>query len=73
MYVLMHPRCRAPVTCAADGCTNPKKYSDPHTKLPLCSLECYKKCRSPNSFVLSQLHQQPLPSLETTTRTAATH
>ncbi|BES97243.1 HIT zinc finger [Nesidiocoris tenuis] len=30
------------VLCAAKGCTNPKKYSCSKTKVPLCSLQCYK-------------------------------
>ncbi|KAL6893841.1 hypothetical protein ACP4OV_007939 [Aristida adscensionis] len=28
--------------CAGPGCTNPYKYRDSKTKLPLCSLKCYK-------------------------------
>ncbi|XP_062212800.1 uncharacterized protein LOC133913619 [Phragmites australis] len=28
--------------CAGPGCTNPYKYRDSKTKLPLCSLACYK-------------------------------
>lgn len=30
------------VKCAREGCTNRKKYSCSKTKLPLCSLDCYK-------------------------------
>ncbi|XP_057473229.1 uncharacterized protein LOC130761700 [Actinidia eriantha] len=29
-------------TCAAPSCTNPYKYRDSKSKLPLCSLQCYK-------------------------------
>uniref|UniRef100_A0A453M7V5 HIT-type domain-containing protein n=2 Tax=Aegilops tauschii TaxID=37682 RepID=A0A453M7V5_AEGTS len=28
--------------CAGPSCPNPYKYRDSKTKLPLCSLECYK-------------------------------
>ncbi|KAJ9171717.1 hypothetical protein P3X46_015040 [Hevea brasiliensis] len=28
--------------CAGPSCTNPKKYRDSKSKLPLCSLQCYK-------------------------------
>jgi hypothetical protein len=28
--------------CAAPSCTNPYKYRDSKSKLPLCSLHCYK-------------------------------
>lgn len=38
------PNCRplTPVKCARNGCHNNKKYSCSTTKLPLCSIECYK-------------------------------
>ncbi|GAB2282191.1 hypothetical protein Dimus_016743 [Dionaea muscipula] len=29
--------------CAGPSCTNPYKYRDSRTKLPLCSLQCYKQ------------------------------
>lgn len=35
------------VTCGADGCNNPKKYSCSKTGVPLCSLECYKRNQMP--------------------------
>ena len=28
--------------CAVPSCTNPYKYRDSKSKLPLCSLQCYK-------------------------------
>ncbi|OMP09377.1 PAPA-1-like conserved region [Corchorus olitorius] len=31
--------------CAAPSCTNPYKYRDSKSKLPLCSLQCYKAIR----------------------------
>ncbi|KAK4273289.1 hypothetical protein QN277_021718 [Acacia crassicarpa] len=31
--------------CAAPSCTNPYKYRDSKSKLPLCSLQCYKAVR----------------------------
>ncbi|CAG7668624.1 unnamed protein product [Allacma fusca] len=31
------------VKCGVEGCTNPKKYCCSKTKVPLCSLKCYKK------------------------------
>ncbi|KAK7284571.1 hypothetical protein RJT34_19319 [Clitoria ternatea] len=31
--------------CAGPSCTNPYKYRDSKSKLPLCSLECYKSVR----------------------------
>lgn len=40
------------VTCAVEGCSNIKRYSCSKTKLPLCSLECYKKVQRTNSGVL---------------------
>ncbi|XP_034712243.1 INO80 complex subunit B isoform X2 [Etheostoma cragini] len=33
----------APVNCGASGCSNLKKYSCSKTRVPLCSLECYKR------------------------------
>ena len=38
----------APALCAVEGCRNPKKYSDSATKLPLCSLQCYRTLRRSN-------------------------
>ncbi|XP_046839512.1 INO80 complex subunit B-like isoform X2 [Xenia sp. Carnegie-2017] len=38
----------APVKCAVKGCANIKRYSCSQTKLPLCSLECYKKIERSN-------------------------
>ena len=35
-----------PQLCAAEGCSNIKRYADSVTNLPLCSLECYKKLRT---------------------------
>lgn len=40
------------VTCAVQGCTNLKRYSCSKTKLPLCSLECYKKIQQSSARVL---------------------
>ena len=31
-----------PVVCSVDGCVNVKKYACSRTKLPVCSLQCYK-------------------------------
>lgn len=31
------------VKCGVTGCNNPKKYACSKTKVPLCSLQCYKK------------------------------
>jgi len=31
-----------PTKCAAPNCSNPKRYNCSHTKLPICSIECYK-------------------------------
>ena len=36
----------SPQLCAAEGCSNVKRYSDSVTNLPLCSLKCYKKLRT---------------------------
>ncbi|KAM7366398.1 hypothetical protein PAMP_015840 [Pampus punctatissimus] len=33
----------APASCGVSGCTNLKKYSCSKTRVPLCSLECYKR------------------------------
>ncbi|GLT42645.1 hypothetical protein SLA2020_166350 [Shorea laevis] len=33
--------------CAGPSCTNPYKYRDSNTKLPLCSLQCYKAIQKP--------------------------
>lgn len=32
-----------PIICGIAGCANLKRYSCSQTKIPLCSLECYKK------------------------------
>ncbi|KAJ4892517.1 HIT zinc finger [Raphanus sativus] len=40
--------------CAGPACTNPYRYRDSKTKLPLCSLECYKA-------VQEQQQQQTVP------------
>ncbi|XP_049923216.1 INO80 complex subunit B [Epinephelus moara] len=40
------PPCLPPaaqVSCGVSGCTNLKKYSCSKTRVPLCSLECYKR------------------------------
>jgi len=34
---------QAASVCGMAGCSNPKKYSCSKTKIPLCSLQCYKK------------------------------
>ncbi|KAL5477150.1 hypothetical protein EMCRGX_G023900 [Ephydatia muelleri] len=41
--------------CAIEQCSNPKRYSDSQTSLPLCSIECYRKLRS--SVGLQSQHQ----------------
>lgn len=41
------------VKCARDGCLNAKKYTCSKTKLPLCSLECYKQCHKQQSIDLT--------------------
>ena len=41
-----------PVMCAVEGCVNAKRYSCSQTKLPLCSLECYKKIQQTSSMAV---------------------
>ncbi|CAB4013235.1 INO80 complex subunit B [Paramuricea clavata] len=49
--VLESPPSRA-VMCAVEGCANVKRYLCSRTKLPLCSLECYKKMQQTDSFAV---------------------
>ncbi|XP_028396559.1 INO80 complex subunit B-like [Dendronephthya gigantea] len=42
-----------PVMCAAHGCGNAKRYSCSQTKLPLCSLGCYKKIQQTTTVAMS--------------------
>ncbi|XP_076472881.1 INO80 complex subunit B-like [Babylonia areolata] len=37
------PEPRQAMQCGVEGCSNPKKYACSQTKVPLCSLRCYKK------------------------------
>jgi len=37
------PKPPGPVKCGVKGCPNMKKYACSKTKIPLCSLACYKK------------------------------
>ena len=46
--------------CCVKGCKNRKKYSHSQLKLPLCSLECYKKlncCSKVSEVIKSGFYQ----------------
>jgi len=36
----------AAILCSVSGCSNPKKYACASSKLPVCSLQCYKVANS---------------------------
>ncbi|ESQ39381.1 hypothetical protein EUTSA_v10001400mg [Eutrema salsugineum] len=50
--------------CAGPSCTNPYKYRDSKTKLPLCSLKCYKAVQEQQQTVPVQEQQQTAPVQE---------
>eukprot|EP00047_Mylnosiga_fluctuans_P014958 m.42346 g.42346 ORF g.42346 m.42346 type:complete len:279 (-) comp5718_c0_seq2:646-1482(-) len=42
--------------CAGPSCPNPRRYACAESRLPLCSLECYRKLRETPAFVAAVAH-----------------